>query len=450
MVDRENKEDRLRIAIVNADKCRPKRCKLECKKSCPVNKGGKLCIEVTVDEKISKISENLCIGCGLCVKKCPFEAITIINLPKNLSTQTSHRYGMNTFKLHRLPLPQIGQILGLVGTNGIGKTTALKILSGKEKPNLGNFTKPPDWNQIIKHYKGTELYNFFKRSLDGELRVSAKTQHVDDIPKMISGTIDDLLNKACKDDKERIEDFKKKLDIVHIKDNDIGTLSGGELQRFAIAIACVKKAEVFLFDEPTSYLDIKQRLLAADAIRSLNTNDNYIIAIEHDLSVLDYMSDTVCVLYGVPSVYGVVTLAYGVREGINVFLDGYIPTENMRFREYDLTFKITDNTDIIMTNKEFDRYKYPTMTKTVGNFTLTVEGGSFSTSEIVVLLGENGTGKTTLVTLLAGKQAPDTKEEDIPELSISVKPQSISPKFDGTVQELLSEKLGEVSFLYNI
>lgn len=339
MVSKEKTEEKLRIAIINADRCKPKKCKQECKKICPINKAGKLCVEVTPDDKLCKIAENLCIGCGLCIKKCPFEAISIINLPKNLSTQTSHRYGPNTFKLHRLPFPQVGNILGLVGTNGIGKTTALKILSGKEKPNLGNFTNPPDWNQILKHYKGTELFNFFKMSLDGSINVSTKIQHVDDIPKVLKGTINSLLEKK---DKEgiRTKNFRTKLDIDHIQDRTIDTISGGELQRFAITFACVNKAEVYLFDEPTSYLDIKQRLKAADAIRELNDSDNYVIAVEHDLSVLDYLSDSVCVLYGVATAYGVVTLPYGVREGINVFLDGFIPTENMRFREYSLNFKV--------------------------------------------------------------------------------------------------------------
>lgn len=344
MVDKQKKnksdeEEKLRIAIINADRCKPKKCKLECKKCCPINKAEKLCIEVIPEDKLARIAENLCIGCGLCVKKCPFEAITIVNLPKNLSTQTSHRYGANTFKLHRLPYPQIGQILGLVGTNGIGKTTALKILSGKEKPNLGDFNNPPDWNQILKHYKGTELYNFFKKSLDGEIVVSTKIQHVDDIPKVMKGTINSLLAKKDKEGK-RILNFRTKLDIDHIQERTIETISGGELQRFAITFACVTNADVYLFDEPTSYLDIKQRLKAADAIRELNNNENYVIAVEHDLSVLDYLSDSICVLYGVPTAYGVVTLPYGVREGINVFLDGYIPTENMRFREYSLSFKV--------------------------------------------------------------------------------------------------------------
>lgn len=126
-----------RIAIVNNDKCKPKRCRQECKKGCPVVRMGKLCIEVTPNDKLAKISEELCIGCGICVKKCPFEAISIINLPSNLDKDTTHRYGQNSFKLHRLPIPRPGEVLGLVGTNGIGKSTALKILAGKLKPNLG-------------------------------------------------------------------------------------------------------------------------------------------------------------------------------------------------------------------------------------------------------------------------------------------------------------------------
>lgn len=116
-----------------------------------------LCIEVSPESRIAFISESLCIGCGICPKKCPFGAINIINLPTNLETQVTHRYSANSFKLHRLPTPRPGQVLGLVGTNGIGKSTALKILSGKLKPNLGRFDDPPDWQDILKYFRGSEL-----------------------------------------------------------------------------------------------------------------------------------------------------------------------------------------------------------------------------------------------------------------------------------------------------
>ncbi len=120
----------------------------------------------------------------------------------------------------------------------------------------------------------------------------------------------------------------------HLWDRPIDDkLSGGELQRFALLLVLIQKADIFIFDEPTSYLDVKQRIKISKLIRSIQTHDNYIILVEHDLSILDYTSDFICCLYGEPAAYGVVTAPYGVREGINVFLDGYVPTENMRFRD---------------------------------------------------------------------------------------------------------------------
>jgi ATP-binding cassette subfamily E protein 1 len=110
----------------------------------------------------------------MCVKRCPFDAIRIINLPKGLASQTSHRYGANAFNLHRLPTPRPGQVLGLVGTNGIGKSTALRILGGNMRPNLGDFENPPDWKTILKFYRGNELQNFFTRMLEDDLKALIK------------------------------------------------------------------------------------------------------------------------------------------------------------------------------------------------------------------------------------------------------------------------------------
>jgi ATP-binding cassette subfamily E protein 1 len=433
-------EELTRIAIVSADKCKPKKCRQECKKSCPVVRMGKLCIEVASSSKIAFISETLCIGCGICTKKCPFGAITIIRLPKSLERDTTHRYGPNSFKLHRLPVPRPGQVLGLVGTNGIGKSTALRVLAGKLKPNLGKFDAPPDWQEILAHFRGSELQNYFTKILEDNIKAIIKPQYVDHIPKAVKGTVDKIV--SAKDERNIKEQILKDLDLEKVYDRDVASLSGGELQRFAISVVCVQEADIYMFDEPSSYLDVKQRLKAALVIRSLLKPTTYVIAVEHDLSVLDYLSDFICCLYGQPGVYGVVTMPFSVREGINIFLAGFVPTENLRFREVSLTFKVAENAD---SDEEYlaskhSRYSYPAMTKSMGEFKLKICPGEFTDSEIIVMLGQNGTGKTTFIRLLAGILKPDTNET-VPELNVSYKPQKISPSFQGTVRQLLHKKI---------
>lgn len=430
--------DRLtRIAIVSSDKCKPKKCRQECKKSCPVVRMGKLCIEVTPASKIAFISEDLCIGCGICPKKCPFEAIHIINLPTNLENNTTHRYSANSFKLHRLPVPRPGQVLGLVGTNGIGKSTALKILAGKLKPNLGKFDEPPDWEDILKYFRGSELQNYFTKILEDNLKAIIKPQYVDHIPRAVRGTVKEILSR--KFERFNKEDTLRDLELEGVMDRPINLLSGGELQRFAIAMSAVQDADIYMLDEPSSYLDVRQRINAAKVIRSLLSPTSYVIVVEHDLAILDYLSDFICVLYGVPGAYGVVTLPFGVREGINIFLDGNIPTENLRFREESLNFKLAENVDDLYADK-MRRYQYPNMEKTLGNFHLTIKEGEFTDSEILVMLGQNGTGKTTFIRMLAGLLKADGNEQ-VPELHISYKPQKISPKFPSTVRMLLLKKI---------
>eukprot|EP00190_Bangiopsis_sp_CCMP1999_P003872 CAMPEP_0198734048 /NCGR_PEP_ID=MMETSP1475-20131203/50242_1 /TAXON_ID= ORGANISM="Unidentified sp., Strain CCMP1999" /NCGR_SAMPLE_ID=MMETSP1475 /ASSEMBLY_ACC=CAM_ASM_001111 /LENGTH=608 /DNA_ID=CAMNT_0044497453 /DNA_START=186 /DNA_END=2012 /DNA_ORIENTATION=+ len=433
-----------RIAIVSSDRCKPKKCRQECKKFCPVVRMGKLCIEVTSKDRIAYISEELCIGCGICVKKCPFDAIQIINLPKDLEKDTVHRFGTNAFKLHRLPMPRPGQVLGLVGTNGIGKSTALKVLAAKLKPNLGRFDSPPDWQEILQYFRGSELQNYFTKVLEDNLKAIIKPQYVDAIPKAVKGSVEDILKP--KDKRNMIEKAYDDLDLLTVCDRDVSILSGGELQRFALAVVYVQEADVYMIDEPSSYLDVRQRLKAAEVIRDLVAGDRhkkYVIVVEHDLAVLDYLSDFICCLYGKPGAYGVVTVPFSVREGINVFLAGFIPTENLRFRESSLVFKIAETAEGEEQSENHRMYQYPNMTKSMGGFKLHVEEGNFTDSEIVVMLGENGTGKTTFIRMLAGLTKADS-EEQVPELNVSYKPQKISPSFEGTVRQLLYKKIPEM------
>ena len=425
-----------RVAVVNPDRCKPKKCAFECKRCCPVNQQGKLCIEVDKTSKTSQLSEELCIGCGLCVKRCPYQAIDILNLPSNLESQVIHRYGANSFKLHRLPLPRPGQVLGLVGANGTGKSTALNILKGKVKPNLGHYKNEPTWEDVIKHFRGSEHQAYFQHILQETVKAIIKPQFVDQVPKAVKGKVGDQLKKY--DERDMAEHYAEALDLKHILNNDIATLSGGELQRFTIAMICVQKGNVLMFDEPSSYLDVRQRLTAATVIRKLLTHDNYVICVEHDLSVVDFMSDFVSVLYGRPNTYGIVTMPYGVREGINVFLEGFVPTENLRFREEKLDFHLTADMDEVV--KRVARYEYPDMCKTLGSFKLTIDAGDFDDSEIVVLLGENGCGKTTFIRMLAGFEKSDNGAT-LPQLAVSYKPQKIAPKFEGPVKDLLQSKI---------
>jgi ATP-binding cassette subfamily E protein 1 len=292
-----------RVAVLDADRCKVKKCDKACVNFCPMVRSRVEAIKIEGNKAV--ISEALCSGCGICVKKCPFKAISIVNLPDELDKDCSHRFGPNSFKLFRLPTPSPGTVMGLLGQNGIGKTTTLKILSGEFKPNLGRFEEPPEWSEIIQFYRGSTLQEYFQRVSEGKLKVAHKPQYVDNIPKAVSGKVSDLLEKV--NERNRLEKLKEELELQKIWDRPLEVLSGGELQRVAMAATLSREADVYLFDEPSSYLDVKQRLQVARAIRSLKEQEKTIIVAEHDLAIIDYLSDQICVFYGDAGVYGVVS-----------------------------------------------------------------------------------------------------------------------------------------------
>jgi ATP-binding cassette subfamily E protein 1 len=378
------------------------------------------------------IVESLCSGCGICVKKCPFKAISIVNLPDELEKDCAHRFGENTFKLYRLPTPSSGLVLGLLGQNGIGKTTTLKILSGEVKINLGHYRNPPDWDEIVEHFRGSTLQEYFQRMGQNTLRISHKPQYVDKLPKAVSGKVGDLLERV--DERKNLHEISEQLDLKRLWKRPLEVLSGGELQRVAVAAALCREADVYLFDEPSSYLDVKQRLEVARVIRSLKREQKTIIIAEHDLAIIDYLSDQICIFYGEPGVFGVVSNVHGVRTGINIYLQGYIPDENVRFRKEAVIFHEKPPTVSVGTGERM--LAWEPLKKTFKGFRLVAHAGEIKRGEIIGILGANGIGKTTFVKILAGLEEADDGRK-FEELKVSYKPQYISAEYEGTVQDLL-------------
>ncbi|XP_028792067.1 ABC transporter E family member 2-like [Neltuma alba] len=260
--------------------------------------------------------------------------------------------------------------------------------------------------------------------------------------KALSCNVREALDR--RNERDMKQELCDDLDLNQVIDRKIADLSDGELQRFAIAHVASRNAEIYMFDEPSTYLDIKQRLKAAQVIRSLLRPNSYVIVVDHDLSVLDYVSDFIFRLYGKSGAYGVVTLPFSVREGLNIFLAGFVPTQNLRFRDDSLNFKVVEAPQ--ESDNDAQTYapsKYPTMTSNRGNFRLRAVGGEFTDSQIMVVLGENGTGKTTFIRMLAGLLEPDTIEGgSSAQFRVSYKPQNIRHlKFESTVRHLLHTRI---------
>ena len=423
-----------RVAVLDEDLCKPKKCGLECIVYCPVNKTGGECIIQREDDGKAVISEDLCTGCGICVKKCPFEAIVIVNLAKELGDHKIHQYGINSFRVYHLPTPKKGTVIGLLGRNGMGKSTIINILAGNIRPNLGKYDNNQlAWDDILDNFRGTELKSHFEKIASGTLRVSIKPQLVYLIPKTFKGTARELLKKY--DERQVFDTLVNDLGLTDILDNSVSQLSGGELQRLAVAVAFSKDADYYFFDEPSSYNDIYQRLQVARVIKRLADEDKSVMVVEHDLTLLDYLSDYIHILYGEPGAYGIVSPLQSIKVGINNFLEGFIPSENIRFRDRSYKFDNSgQNEDIVL---EKPLAKYSNLTKSYTSFKLTANSGQIREGEIVGLVGANALGKTSLMKMIAGIEKPDSGNIEM-SAKISYKPQYLQQDHDGDTRSLLS------------
>ncbi|MEM4726393.1 MAG: ribosome biogenesis/translation initiation ATPase RLI, partial [Nitrososphaerales archaeon] len=301
-------------------------------------------------------------------------------------------------------------------------------------PNLGYYDAAPDWDKIIEAFKGTELKEYFEKIASKSIKISVKPQAVYLLSKVWKGTGKELLKTY--DEKGAADKLAEALNLKEALNKSVSEMSGGECQRLAVAVAASKDAEVYFFDEPSSYNDVYQRMAVAEVIRSLASEGKSVIVAEHDLTLLDYLSDYIHILYGEPGVYGIVSKVQTSRVGINILLDGYIPEENIRFRDRPIKFDTTAPIDKV--DAQYPVASYTQIVKNYPGFTLRVDEGEVKKGEVIGILGANALGKSTFLKLIAGVEQPDEGSLTIT-AKISYKPQYLNSDVDGDVRTLLDK-----------
>ena len=426
----------MHIAVLDRERCHPKRCHHECQYFCPPVRSGTPTIEFPVQDEQPVINEPLCIGCGICVHRCPFGAIKIVSLPDELNSDITHQYGLNSFRLYSLPVLEKGKVTAILGQNGMGKSTTLKILSGLLVPNFGRYSEPATKENVVQHFATSVMGDYFRDIYDQKRKAVLKDQNVDLIPKVVSGTIGEVLKRN--DTQGRLDDVVERLSLSGSLDKDVRSCSGGELQKFAIATTLLKDADIYLFDEMSSYLDVAERIKIAGIIQDL-ARTRTVMIVEHDLALMDWMADSVHIVYGQSGTYGIISEPRTSNKAVNSFLEGYLREENVRIRNYSIDFQ-EKSARRISTGSEVASWTQ--LSVQLDGFSLRVDDGIIRSGEVIGVLGRNALGKSTFAKILAGQLNPTTGSVSRT-LKISYKPQYISSDFQGTVSELLIQGLGD-------
>ncbi len=404
----------MKIVTIKEKECQaPEACDYICVQVCPRVREGAVGTVYKRENKKAAIDENLCIACGICVNRCPYDAIRVINLPDELNKELVFQYNVNSFRTYNIVSPMEGKVVGILGRNGIGKTTNINLISNTLKPNFGDFLNGASEKEIIRRFRGKEIQPYLEKLYKGDIKISKKEQSLS-----FTGKVREIVKKN-----------KYKLITDEIMDKDISSLSGGQIQSVAIAAAMDNEADVYIFDEPMNYLDIYQRLRIANIIKEKLKNKTTII-VEHDLVMLDYLTDFVQIMYGSESNYGIVSHLMQTRVGINNYLAGYLPSENMKFREHEIKIKgnVPDGSLETLAS-------WPDFNANIGQFTLSVGQNTVYRGEIVGIIGENGVGKTTFAKAITGLVETDNGRLELG-LKISYKPQFIEAS-DVIVRDML-------------
>ena len=418
----------MRIAVLFQDRCKPNSPAFEYLQKYAGSCGGE-CIQVNDDK--CRILESACPPCLMRAKQCPGDAVKIINLPQELETDMIHRYSLNGFRLFRLPTPSKDSVIGILGPNGMGKSTAFNILNNSITPNLGEFENEDVlWEDVLETLPRGELRDFLSDLSESKVKVALKPQYVDNIPKVFKGNVGKLLSSV--DERNLYDEMINKFELRHLLERELSQLSGGELQRVAICATLLKDAEVYFFDEPSSYLDIHERMRIVRIIQELAESAR-VIVIEHDLAVLDVIADLTHIVYGKKGAYGIFTPARTTRKAINAYLEGYLVEQNIRIRSKPIKFLEHPP------RTGWDGLKlveWPKLSKKLGDFELEAGSGEILSGQVLGVVGGNATGKTTFVKMLAGDLEPDNGKIKS-EITVSYKPQYIDMKEGVIVEDLL-------------
>ncbi|MBY9005279.1 MAG: ribosome biogenesis/translation initiation ATPase RLI [Candidatus Lokiarchaeota archaeon] len=455
--------------LVDYDSCNLRFCGRQCIKKCPIkisnekNKSHikKQDVPIWLQKSTNqiKIKEDRCLKCGICLNVCPANAIYVKNIleePSNLIP--THKYpvvdGKEGFRLYNLPNLISGKVTGLCGPNGIGKTTVLNIVSGNLKPNFGEYELGQDqtpWQKLIPKFKESEMRNHFLLLSHNDRKIAYKQQVLRILFEKYKDTcVSDILNSENEVSQNFFKKIQKYLDIDAISDRFLEECSGGELQRFSIGSVLIKEADIYIIDEPCTFLDVQKRIKLAQLFhyrcRGFDKERPCpILVVEHDLAILDYISDIIQLFYGIPYQFGIISNPMTTKKGINAYLDGFLKSENIEFRNTKYGFRRSTSGRTWSNAKIFA--EYGKISKTFDSFHLDVYPGKIYASEILGIVGENGCGKSTFAKILAGKLKPDdsSKFQGINAI-VSYKPQYITQNTSKSVRDFIIEQSQNYNF----